>query len=67
MDQEKAFVTMPMRHGCHTFSSVLEANAEDVKVVQELLRHSTAKMMLDPYTSTQVLDPNADYRWPGNA
>ena len=31
MDQEKAFVTMPMRHGCHTFSSVLEANAEDVK------------------------------------
>jgi integrase len=30
----------------HTFSSMLRANGEDVKVVQELLRHSTAKMTL---------------------
>ena len=34
----------------HTFSSLLKANGEDVKVVQELLRHSTAKMTLDTYT-----------------
>jgi integrase len=30
-----------------TFSTLLKANGEDVKVVQELLRHSTAKMALD--------------------
>jgi integrase len=39
----------------HTFSSILKANGEDVKVVQELLRHSTAKMTLDTYT--QALSP----------
>jgi hypothetical protein len=39
----------------HTFSSVLRANGEDVKVVQELLRHSTAKMTVDTYT--QALSP----------
>lgn len=40
----------------HTFSSVLKANGEDVKVVQELLRHSTARMTLDTYT--QALSPH---------
>lgn len=40
----------------HTFSSVLKANGEDVKVVQELLRHSTARMTLDTYT--QALTPH---------
>ena len=30
----------------HTFSSVLKSNGEDVKVVQELLPHSTARMTL---------------------
>lgn len=39
----------------HTFSTLLKANGEDVKVVQELLRHSTAKMTLDTYT--QALSP----------
>jgi site-specific recombinase XerD len=34
----------------HTFSSILKSNGEDVKVVQELLRHSTARMTLDTYT-----------------
>jgi integrase len=34
----------------HTFSTLLKGNGEDVKVVQELLRHSTAKMTLDTYT-----------------
>jgi len=33
----------------HTFSTLLKSNGEDVKVVQELLRHSTAKMTLDTY------------------
>jgi integrase len=38
-----------------TFSTLLKGNREDVKVVQELLRHSTAKMTLDTYT--QALSP----------
>ena len=38
-----------------TLSTLLQANGEDVKVVQELLRHSTAKMALDIYT--QALSP----------
>ena len=39
----------------HTFSTLLRGNGEDVKVVQELLRHSTAKKTLDTYT--QALSP----------
>ena len=39
----------------HTFSSILKGNGEDVKVVQELLRHSTSRMTLDTYT--QALSP----------
>lgn len=40
----------------HTFSTLLSANREDVKVVQELMRHSTSKMTLDTYT--QALTPD---------
>jgi integrase len=32
-----------------TFSTLLKANGEDVKVVQELLRHATVKMTLEVY------------------
>jgi integrase len=39
----------------HTFSTVLKANGEDVKVVQELLRHASAKITLDTYS--QALSP----------
>ncbi len=39
----------------HTFSTLLKANGEDVKVVQELLRHASAKMTLDTYS--QALSP----------
>ena len=44
-----------MKHRRHTFSTLLKANGEDVKVVQELLRHATAKTTLDIYT--QALSP----------
>lgn len=48
------------RIGWHTFrrtySSLLKNNGEDVKVVQELLRHSSAKMTLDVYA--QALTPS---------
>jgi|SRR5215469_1253169 len=38
------------------FSSVLNANGEDVKVVQELLHHSTIRMTMDTYT--EALSPH---------
>jgi site-specific recombinase XerD len=34
----------------HTFSTLLRANGEDVKVVQELLRHASIRTTLDVYT-----------------
>jgi integrase len=33
----------------HSFASLLKANGEDVKVVQELLRHSTFQISMDTY------------------
>ena len=39
----------------HTFSTSARGNGEDVKVVQELLRHASAKMTLDTYS--QALTP----------
>jgi len=45
--------------GWHTFrrtySSILKDNGEDVKVVQELLRHASTKVTLDVYA--QALTP----------
>lgn len=32
-----------------TFATLLKAHGEDVKVVQELLRHATTRMTLDVY------------------
>ena len=43
----------------HTFSSILKGNGEDVKVVQELLRHSTSRMTLDTYTQAHGPDKRA--------
>ena len=39
----------------HTYYSLLKANGEDVKVVQELLRHGPSRVTLDVYT--QALMP----------
>src|SRR5215831_16600464 len=33
----------------HTYTTLLHANGEDVKVVQELLRHGSAKITMDVY------------------
>lgn len=46
------------RVGWHTFrrtySTLLQANREDVKVVQELLRHGSTKVTLDIYAQAQM-------------
>ena len=34
----------------HSYATLLKANGEDVKTVQECLRHSTSKVTLDAYT-----------------
>ena len=39
----------------HTYSTLLRANGEDVKVVQGLLRHANSKITMDVYT--QALSP----------
>jgi len=39
----------------HTYSTLLKANGEDVKVVQELLRHANSKITMDTYI--QALSP----------
>jgi integrase len=40
----------------HTFSSLLTAHGENVKVVQELLRHASSKIALDTYAQAQMKD-----------
>jgi integrase len=37
-----------------TYTTLLHANGEDVKVVQELLRHSSSRMTLDIYAQAQM-------------
>jgi integrase len=34
----------------HSFGTLLKANGEDVKTVQELLRHANSRITLDVYT-----------------
>jgi site-specific recombinase XerD len=34
----------------HSFGTILKANGEDVKTVQELLRHANSRITLDVYT-----------------
>ena len=40
----------------HAFGTLLKANGEDMKTVQELLRHATSRITLDVYT--QALSTN---------
>ena len=34
----------------HTFGTLMKANGEDIKTIQELLRHSNYKVTADTYT-----------------
>jgi site-specific recombinase XerD len=37
-----------------TYTTLLHANGEDVKVVQELLRHSSSRITVDIYAQAQM-------------
>jgi integrase len=37
-----------------TFATLLQANGEDIKVVQELLRHGSSRVTMDIYAQAQM-------------
>ena len=39
----------------HTFSTMLIANGENVKVVQELMRHASSRCTLEVYSQARIL------------
>ena len=39
----------------HTFSTMLVANGENIKVVQELMRHASSRFTLDMYSQAKVM------------
>jgi len=43
----------------HTFGTLLKANGEDIKTVQELLRHANSKITLEVYTQAMTSNKRA--------
>ncbi len=43
----------------HTFGTPLKANGEDVKTVQELLRHANSRITLEVYTQATTSNQRA--------
>jgi len=43
----------------HSFGTLLKANGEDVKTVQELLRHANSRITLDVYTQAVTSNKRA--------
>jgi integrase len=43
----------------HTFGTLLKANGENVKTVQELLRHANSRITLEVYTQTMTSNKRA--------
>ena len=43
----------------HSFGTLLKANGEDVKTVQELLRHANSRITLDVYTQATTTNKRA--------
>ena len=43
----------------HTFGTLLKANGEDVKTVQELLRHANSRITLEVYTQAVTSNKRA--------
>ena len=43
----------------HTFGTLLKANGEDVKTVQELLRHANSRITLEVYTQAVTANKRA--------
>lgn len=46
----------------HTFATLLKANGEDVKTVQELLRHATSAVTMNVYEGVTELKRKAHHR-----
>jgi len=46
---------MRIRHSRHTYSSLLRTTGADIKVMQELLRHTSSRVILDTYTQAVTL------------
>jgi|SRR5580692_4457044 integrase len=42
------------RNSRHTFSTLLIANGENVKVVQELMRHASSRCTLEVYSQARI-------------
>ncbi len=45
---------------CHTFSTLMKANGEDMKTIQELVRHANYKVTADTYG--QAVTPASEQR-----
>jgi site-specific recombinase XerD len=43
----------------HSFGTLLKANGEDIKTVQELLRHANSRITLDVYTQAVTSNKRA--------
>ena len=43
----------------HTFGTLLKANGEDIKTVQELLRHANSRITLEVYTQAVTSNKRA--------
>ena len=48
-----------MRHSQHSFGTLLKANGEDIKTVQELLRHANSRITLEVYTQAVTSNKRA--------
>jgi site-specific recombinase XerD len=46
--------TSDLAHLRRTYTTLLHANGEDVKVLQELLRHSSSRITMDIYAQVQM-------------
>jgi integrase len=46
----------------HTYSTVLIANGENVKVVQELMRHASSRFTLEIYSQARLVEKRAAQR-----
>jgi hypothetical protein len=47
------------KHSRHTYSTLLVSNGENVKVIQELMRHASSRSTLEIYSQARNADKRA--------